>query len=315
MLFDGFAINADAGTFDGSLGLLREELRFYAGLGFSHVEISPHGVGAMINGRLREAKMLEVLSLLSDNPFAWVVHGPNPLNLMDRRDPDFAAEMFRASLEFTALVGANIMVYHAGRFLPEEEFLLPAQRPISASEKEEMWAQECTLLRRMGDIASSLGVVIAVENARPYPDASPYCYGEFLETLAAMIREVDHPNVGVTLDFGHAYLAACYHDYDLLAGVTALAPHIRHIHLHDNFGKASASYERKQWELAATGRGDMHLPIGWGEIPAAAMLARLPDYRGVITLEMRARYRDHYGEALENARQLLIGRQSDCQKG
>lgn len=36
MRIDGFAINADAAGLDGNLAVLREELDYYAGLGFTH---------------------------------------------------------------------------------------------------------------------------------------------------------------------------------------------------------------------------------------------------------------------------------------
>ena len=108
--------------------------------------------------------------------------------------------------------------------------------------------------------------------------------------------QVNHPRVGITLDLGHAWLASCHHGYNLLEGVEAVRPYIRHIHLHDNYGRCCASYEKKQGELLATGRGDLHLPIGWGEVPAREVFARLQDYRGVVTLEIRPRYRAYYGD-------------------
>ncbi|WP_161486007.1 sugar phosphate isomerase/epimerase family protein [Desulfotomaculum copahuensis] len=305
MHIDGFAINADAAGLDGNLTVLREELDYYAGLGFTHVEIAPHGAGVMYHGSLHREKLAELLKLLAGYPFQYTVHGPNPMNLMNRDELAAEEGMFKASLEFTAAVGAGVMVYHAGRYRPEEKFLLPGQEIPGPEDKKEMWALEVSLLRKMGDAAARYGVTVAVENARPYLDGSPYCYGEFLDQLADMIRTVDHPYIGITLDLGHAYLAARHHNYDLLAGVEAVAPYVRHIHLHDNFGRSCASYEKKQCELAASGRGDLHLPIGWGGVPARDILARLGSYRGVITLEMRPRYRAYFGRALGNARALL----------
>ena len=144
-----------------------------------------------------------------------------------------------------------------------------------------------------------------VENARPYLNAPGYCYGESLVLLARMIREVGHCSVGATLDIGHAYLAARRYGWNLYDGVEAVAPLVRHIHLHDNFGRCSASYERKQYEMAAMGRGDMHMPIGWGEIPVWPILQLLPRYSGLVTLELRPRYRDKYREALAAARAMF----------
>ena len=145
-----------------------------------------------------------------------------------------------------------------------------------------------------------------MENARPYLDAGWYCYGESLQSLVEMIVQVNHPRVGIALDLGHAYLASCHYDYNLLDGIDAVRPYLKHIHLHDNYGRCCASYEKKQGELLATGRGDLHLPIGWGKVPPGKYSPALQDYRGVVTLEIRPRYRAYYMEALTNARALLV---------
>lgn len=305
MQIAGIAINADATRLDGSLDVLRSELDYFGELGFTRVEIAPHGVGALLNGGLCRERVRLLLQVLGAYPFHYIVHGPNPMNLMNREAPELEQRMFRASLEFAEATGSPVMVYHAGRFLPEEQFQLPAQGSLTPAYTQQLWDLERGLLQELGEVAARHRVVIAIENARPYLDASPYCYGEFLASLAAMAQQVDHPQVGVALDLGHAYLASCHHSYDLLEGVAAVAPYVRHIHLHDNFGRCCASYEKKQGELLTTGRGDLHLPIGWGEVPAREVLAELQDYRGTVTLEIRPRYRAYYHEALINARALL----------
>lgn len=302
---EGIAINADAARLDGSLEMLRSELDYYGELGFAHVEIAPHGAGVLLNGGIHQEQMKRLLQVLRAYPFRYTAHGPNPMNLMNREALELEKRMFRASLDFTAAIGASVMVYHAGRFLPEEKFQLPAQDSLTPAYIQGLWDLECGLLQELGNDAAKCGVAIAVENARPYLDASPYCYGEFLASLAAMVQQVNHPQVGITLDLGHAFLASCHHGYDLLEGVAAVAPHVRHIHLHDNYGRCCASYEKKQGELLATGRGDLHMPIGWGAVPAREAFTRLHDYRGVVTLEIRPRYRAFYPEALAAARSLL----------
>jgi sugar phosphate isomerase/epimerase len=301
----GIAISADASRIDGDQQVLKQELDYYLRLGFTHVELSPHGCGVMFDGRLHSALMIDLLALLSQYRFQYTVHGPNPMNLMDLDEVELQYRMFVSTIEFTAAIGAGVMVYHAGRYMPEEDFLMDQGKLLMPSKKEKMWNQEIKILQEMAVLAASNGVTIAVENARPYLDASPYSYGEFPGNLAAMIEAVGHPSVGVALDVGHAFLAARHYDFDFLNSVEMIAPYVRHVHLHDNFGRACASYEKKQYEMCASGRGDMHLPIGWGIIPAAEILQRLGDYQGVITLEMRPRYRPYFGEALENARGLL----------
>lgn len=303
MNIKGIAINADASVIDGSLSALARELDYYQEQGFSHVELSPHGVGAIYGGRLNRARVTEVKAVLARYPFRYTVHGPNPLNLMAK---DATNQLgFIASLEFTAAVNAEIMVYHAGRYIPEEDFLLATRHNPTPKERASMWQQECSQLREMGQLAVQYGITIAVENARPYSNIPDYCYAESLEGLAKLVSEVNHSQIGVTLDTGHAYLAACHYGYDLLQSVSQLAPHVRHIHLHDNFGLASTSWERKQYEMASMGRGDMHMPIGWGDVPAREIVRRLPDYCGVITVELRPRYREQYRQAMLAAQALV----------
>lgn len=303
MHIQGIAINADAGKIDGNLDTLRRELDNYRELGFTRVEVAPHGVGAVFCGRLNETRVKAVQTLLAQYPFTYIVHGTNPLNLMS--DDAVNRQGFIASMEFAAAVGAKIMVYHAGRYLAEEDFLFASRAEPTPFEKEAMWRRECIALQAMGELAAEYGLVIAVENARPYLNAPNYCYAESLEELGRMIKAVNHSRVGITLDTGHAYLAACHYGYNLLAGVSVIAPYVRHIHLHDNFGRCCASWERKQHELAAMGRGDMHMPIGLGSVPAGGILTRLPQYEGSVTLELRPRYREYYRMALENAQALL----------
>ncbi len=301
----GIAINADAARLDGNLDVLRQELDYYAEIGFDHVEIAPHGAGVLLNGMLHREQMKRLLQVLSTYPFHYITHGPNPMNLMNRESLEIEKRMFLSSLQFAGEIGSGVMIYHAGRWLPEEHFQLPGLMMPAPEQQRAMWDLERTLLQEMGALAEQYGVTIAVENARPYLDADRYCYGEFLQSLVEMIVQVNHPRVGITLDLGHAYLASCHYGYNLLEGVDAVRPYIRHIHLHDNYGRCCASYEKKQGELLATGRGDLHLPIGWGRVPAREVFARLQDYRGVVTLEVRPRYRAYYVDALTNARALL----------
>lgn len=75
--------------------------------------------------------------------------------------------------------------------------------------------------------------------------------------------------------------------------------------MHDNFGKPCFSYEKKQHELLAMGRGDLHLPVGFGEIPVAEALAQMPRYTGVLMQEVRPRYQVYCREMLAHMQRLI----------
>ena len=296
-------INSDAGRLDGNLTLLEEDLGRFQTVGFTHVELSVHGVGAMVNGALLPERVKEVCRILAGFDLHYTVHAPNPLNLMNQTDPATEKRLLASSIEFAGAVGAEILVCHSGRYRPEEHFGLP-RPPLSLRDEERLWAAEVRALQELSPVAAACGVRLCLENARPYLDGSPYCYAEHLDELLRMVRAVDRENVGVTLDVGHAYLAARFYGFDFMQAVREIRPCVRHIHLHDNFGKACASYEKKQYELVAAGRGDLHLPPGWGEIPMREMFELLDDYSGVVLLELRPRYGGFLPEILENARRL-----------
>ena len=173
-------------------------------------------------------------------------------------------------------------------------------------------------LQKLARIAGELGVVIGVENGDPHlweyavlqragvaPDALAQYHARLrTEAIVTQIEAVGHPNVGITLDLGHLHLAIRALGEDYLEAVSTAAPHVCHLHINDNFGKLDVGQDSEGYRLTY-GEADLHLPPGWGAIPFAEALHRLADYEGDIVLEIKARYRDHLGEALANMRRIL----------
>jgi sugar phosphate isomerase/epimerase len=305
MTIKGFGINADAASLENSLDSLEQALGSYAVQGFEYAEVSVHGLGAMAGGKLIRERVREIRQILRRFPLGYTVHGPNPLNLMDLENLAWQKQALQESLVFAAAIDSEILVYHSGRYIPEETFHLAGGKiELSHAEREYLLMVEREALLELAEEARRLGVSIALENARPYLDGSPYCYAEQLSLLVQQVAAINHPQVGITLDVGHAYLASRFYRFDFLNAVAGAAPYVRHLHLHDNFGRVSSSLENKQAELMAMGRGDLHLPIGWGEIPAAEIFERLEGYSGVVIHEIRPRYQSWARDALAHSRQL-----------
>ncbi|HAP32005.1 MAG TPA: hypothetical protein DCQ14_02985 [Firmicutes bacterium] len=305
MAIKGFGINADATWLENNLDSLEQALGSFAVQGFEYAEVSVHGLGAMAGGKLIRERVREIRQILRRFPLGCTVHGPNPLNLMDLENLGWQKQALRESLVFAAAIDSEILVYHSGRYIPEEAFHLPGGKiELSYAEREYLLMVEREALLELAEDAQRLGVTIGLENARPYLDGSPYCYAEQLSLLVQQVAAINHAQVGITLDVGHAYLASRFYRFDFLNAVAEAAPYVCHLHLHDNFGRASASLENKQAELMAAGRGDLHLPIGLGEIPAADVFERLNGYSGVVLHEIRPRYQSWAREALARSRQM-----------
>ncbi len=76
-----------------------------------------------------------------------------------------------------------------------------------------------------------------------------------------------------------------------LPGLPFLAPFARHLHVHDSFGLQDDIWMYTEGERLAFGHGDLHLPVGWGNLPWDALIdaCHFPD--GVVfNIELEARY-------------------------
>jgi sugar phosphate isomerase/epimerase len=288
---------------DGSLAALRHDLESFRTWGLTAAELSPHGLDVIRNGRLDPRRMAEVQAILRDFSFCYSVHAPNPINLMDE-EPELHADALRATLEFAVLTGARVVVCHPGRFQAEESFHVLGRMEPDEKGKAHLLEQESGLLQKIADAFPE--IIIGLENARPYKLHSPYCYAEIPSRLGQQVAAIGRPNVRITLDFGHLNMAARFYGFDPVAEAAAVAPLIVHCHLHDNFGRAVYATERQQTHQVPLGKGDSHMPVGWGNIDFDGIAATfLNGYEGLLITELRPRYFDATPESVRAIEGLL----------
>ena len=289
---------------DGSLTLLEQDLQVYQAIGLKAVELPVHGLDAIFNGTLNPDRTRQVMALLSDFDFCYSIHSPNPVNLMDTRDPGLHKAVLLASLEFARQIHASVVVVHSGRFIPEEEFNVTPARSLTVSEQTRMLETEA---RRLQEIAGHYpDIRIALENARPYLSQSPYTYAERLEPLKEQILRVNRDNVKINLDFGHLFMASRFYQFDPVAAVAPVKNLVVHTHVHDNFGGVVHHWEKQQTHQLPFGKGDSHMPVGFGKIPIQAILnLLLPDYDGLLIMELRSRYLPDTQTSLDNLSALV----------
>jgi sugar phosphate isomerase/epimerase len=251
-------------------------------------------------------QLKRIKEIVRNFPGAFSVHAPNPLNLMDSSNRELHLSVFRASLEFAVEVGAGILVYHPGRYILEETFpiCICGKNELSERDKQKLLAAEAEMLQELSGEYPE--VTICLENARPYLFHSPYCYAERLEPLKEQVAKINRGNVKINLDFGHLYLAAKFYGFDPIRAAGAVKDFIAHCHVHDNFGNAVYYHEKQQTHLIPFGKGDAHMPVGWGEIPILEILSTfLNSYSGMLMMELRGRYFSHTAESKENLEGIL----------
>ena len=114
------------------------------------------------------------------------------------------------------------------------------------------------------DVASTLSQVRSLRFDSAYVTA---------EEVLEIVERVDNPHIGTCLDSGHAHMSGI-EPSDMVRG---LAPYLREVHFHDNFGEY-----------------DKHLPVGTGTINWLEVVHALDEtaYDRPITFEMASSDRE-----------------------
>lgn len=257
-----------------------DELDMIDQLGVETVELPTFDMDIIVGGKIRKDQLARLKNACAQRDVSFTVHGPLAINFMDDafRLPRHY-EVLLSSMEVAAEVNAGNYVLHSG--------LVPSQQANgieSAYERQREW------LSRAGDQAKKLGLTLCVETLfaddHHTQTASP-------RRLAAELAAINHPNVMATIDFSHAHIKLDHDGQRLkfMDEIAALAPFAKHLHIHDSFGRQDDIWMFTAGERLAYGHGDLHLPVGWGDIPWADIFATCVFPTGVVfNIELQMRY-------------------------
>jgi sugar phosphate isomerase/epimerase len=244
-----------------------EELTFAGRLGYTAVEISMDGTGLVLGGRLLPHTLRDTLAAFAKHEFRYSVHSPSSLDLRDRANREIQMALARSTLDFTKKVGGRVLVLH---------FEQRSSDPNAEAAFEEA-------ILKLSDQAGD--VLLGIENIEV----------ERIEPVVECVRRINRPNVAMTLDVGHAHLAAAHFRFGFLEAIRSALPHVRHVHVNDNFGRydplrlENFTLYRTQTpaDTFPLGKGDLHLPAGWGAIPLEKVFDALRGYEGTVIHEYR----------------------------
>ncbi len=299
MEIEGIGINADSKRINGNLKRFDEELSVFEEFGFDYVEISPHGVDGIIHGKVNKFKINLIIDILKKHNLKYTVHAADIINLKDIFNKRIQFSSMKATIDFAHLIGARIIVYHCGSYLKYDE------NGAEFTEYEQR-ENEIESLKRLANYAAEKEIKIGVENVY-----------QSLRSVLELVKAVDKPNVGLTLDIGHLYFWGKTRGvrYKFLDEIERAMEYTIHIHVHDNFGEPPFLYgydiENTDTFRLTLGLGDLHMPIGWGEIPYDKVfeIIRKHRYNGVIIAEINSweRYYNALRDIPINIRRLLKG--------
>lgn len=256
------------------------ELDMIEALGVQSIELPTYDMDIVVGGRIRQPQLAALRRACSGRNTGFTVHGPLAINFMDEawRLPRHF-EVLEASLDVAAEVDATNYVLHAGVTRMQQ-----AQGIESAYQRQREW------LSRAGALAAARGLTICVETLFT-DDGTQHTPAPL--RLADELAAVNHPAVRATIDFSHSYLRLDYEGRrdDFVAEVAALAPFAMHLHVHDSFGRQDDIWMFTEGERLAFGHGDLHLPVGWGDIPWTELMTECRFPTGVVfNIELKDRY-------------------------
>ncbi len=287
------ATGFNAGSTNGELESLEADLRALADMGVDTVELGVTTLDLISGGRIIKDRAERLVALTKQFDFRYTVHGLVSSNFMDPATCRYQIDAAKALVEICDRIDARILVQHGGCLRADQIF------DRAAADLREREA-----LVELADFAKPYGVRIALENIFT---TEPGQYRQTPAEVAETVKAVNHDHVVALIDFSHAYIESTYRGLNFRHQIAAMAPVAGHLHLHDSFGRPQGFYKGYHpQENTAMGIGDLHMPLGWGDIDWESIFSELDFLPGTVAMmEIGARYRAEQPESLARAKKLL----------
>ncbi len=255
--------------------------------GVSFVELPLHKMDVVAGARVFAPRVAEIAGIVAGRP--TTLHGHLGINLME--DPHLLPlhlDVLKANIEIAQAFGSIHLVIHSG-----------FARPQQGSALELAYERQREALASVAGLARDAGVVICVENIFTYDHSR---HTALPSRLAAELALIDDPNIRATFDFSHGYINCGLHGVDFVEEAKALAPFSKHLHIHDSFGRPKDFWTYTLTEDLAFGAGDLHLPLGWGDLPFHRIAAEAVFPAGVVAdIELQARFWSELPDTIRRA--------------
>ncbi len=290
---------------NGNVGALKQDLRLLKKIGLKYIEVPVNCMDVIRNGQIDKTQAGRLINLLHSFDFEYTVHCPLSLDVMDKNQPETHKAVLYSTMEFAYLLGSNIVVYHPGKFISEQQ-TGERYKILSAKLKNELLEKEAGVIKTIAKKYKDID--ICIENM---PAFVPQCfdwYAEKLDVLYNQVKNINCKNVSIALDIGHLFVSSNFYGFGFLDSIKKIKDSIGYIHIHDNFGKPSGYYENNFSEMVPLGLGDLHLPPGWGCIPVADVVNVLSSrYTGIWMLEIRGMYSDYIKKSIGVLKNVKVG--------
>lgn len=248
-----------------------EEIEALGALGFDYLELAMDPPEAH-HETLRQLSA-DIRAALERHQMGLVCHLPTFISTADLTASirQASRQELLSSIDVAARLGATKAVLHPS-------CILGMGRHVPALAEQ----YDLESLDQAVERAAGVNIDLCLENL--FPQLTPF---GSIEQWARRFRR--HPQLGLTLDIGHAHIGPDGMTR-ILTFIQRFASRLRHLHVSDN-----------------TGREDDHLPVGDGRIdfPAVAAALRRIGYQGGITLEVFSENREDLVSSRDRLKTLL----------
>ncbi len=274
-----------------SITQLQSYLQTFTQNGFDAVEVNLETFPLIIEGDICTPWVESLKQELAVHSFSYSAHIGRGLDLRNVMDYRLHKKVINSSLLICKELNLDPLVLHYEEMSKDcmvEEHFLQAHQEAS-------------------DFAAKLGITICVENIEV----------ERIEPLVEFVEKLNRPNVRLTLDTGHMYLASKYFHFDCFAAIETMLPYLGHVHLSDNTGiyEELRLTNRPVYDFLPMGyrrefgRGDIHLPPYFGKIPFDDIFKLIKGYRGKYICEYTS---DSFLQFNESIQQKVRDRINAC---
>ena len=280
---------------NGDISELSDQIRRLKEVGVDSLEVSIYETDVICGKKINLPELKILKDTLLGQDISYTVHGELSVNLMDQENFDSHKEVLKRNIEVSSEIQATHLITHFGQTTNK---VYENQNIYESYLKKQ---QDC--YTELGDYAKQYKVTLAIENLFPFTIDN---YAPLPNEIALQLNKINHPNVKCCLDISHAYINCTYRNAHFIDEIKKMAPLSEHIHMHDSFGLIERIWAYVPAEYTSYGQGDLHLPLGWGDIPFEKIFKEIqfPD-RLNLNFELPERYIKYFIENIKEAKRLL----------
>ncbi len=280
---------------NGDISALSDQIKLCKEANIDSLEVPIFETDVICGKKINQPELKILKNTLLDKGIDYTIHGELSVNLFDQENFNDHKEILKRDIEVSGEIGATHLVTHFG------------QTTMSVFENKNLYnsymkkQQECYL--EMGEYAKNHNVILAIENLFPF---KLDLYAPLPSEISKQIISINHSNIKTCLDISHAYINCTHRNVHFINEIKTMGPISEHIHMHDSFGKIEKFWTYISAEDTSYGQGDIHLPLGWGDIPFEKIFQEVSFPENInLNFELPLRYEKYYKESIDIARKLL----------